>query len=44
MNVGVVCGRRPAKGLKAAVSDVAMTVYTVQCDAKLDVIGNLQPD
>jgi hypothetical protein len=41
MDVGVGCARRLAKAVKAAISNVAVTVYTVDRDAKLDVIGIL---
>ena len=41
MDVGVGCARRLAKAVKAAISNVAMTVYTVDRDAKFDVIGIL---
>src|SRR6516162_11024781 len=41
MDVGVGCARRPATAVKAAISNVAVTVYTVDRDAKLDVIGIL---
>jgi hypothetical protein len=41
MDVGVGCARRLAKAVKAAISNVAMTVYTVDRNAKLDVIGIL---
>src|SRR5215469_8576996 len=41
MDVGVGCARRLAKAVKAAISNVAVTVYTVERDAKLDVIGVL---
>ena len=41
MDVGVGCGHGPAKGPKTTISDVAVTIYTVHRDAKLDVIGIL---
>ena len=41
MNIGICCGRASAEGVQAAIGEVAVTVYTVHCDAKLDVIGIL---
>jgi hypothetical protein len=41
MDVGVSCSHWTAKGPKATISDVAVTVYSVHSDAKLDVIGIL---